>query len=181
MVERERAKLATGVRFSLTAPGAAGSPVRTRATAPPRRGSSLCRLPCTRPHLARWPRRPDFQSGDAGSNPAGDTGPLCSPACSFGSPRPSERACHLRHASTRRRQLGVAQSGRAPASGAGDWGFESLHPDPRGGDALLAIAITLSVAQSGRAPARGAGGWRFESSHSDRPSGAAGWRGTASP
>ena len=50
-------------------------------------------MPC--PHLARWPRQPDSHSGNAGSNPAGDTGPICRPVVFFGVPRLGDRACQF--------------------------------------------------------------------------------------
>ena len=58
--------------------------------------------------------------------------------------------------------LGVAQPGRAPALGAGDWGFESLHPDR---DECSDIWVWLNLV---RAPVRGTGDWGFESLHPDR-------------
>lgn len=72
--------------------------------------------------------------------------------------------------------LGVAQSGRAPASGAGDWGFESLHPDRGESDGSTPFheETHLGVAQPGRAPARGAGDRGFESPHPDH-AGRASW------
>ncbi len=57
----------------------------------PGRLSVSIRLPC--PHLARWPRQPDSHSGNAGSNPAGDTGLIRRPVCFFGGPRLGGRAC----------------------------------------------------------------------------------------
>ncbi len=58
----------------------------------------------------------------AGSTPASATAtPRGEGRLSYGRPRGFD--------SLRRDPLGVAQPGRAPAPGAGDWGFESLHPD----------------------------------------------------
>ena len=63
-----------------------------RVRLPPRAlGYAVYDLPC--PHLARWPRQPDSQSGNAGSNPAGDAGLICRPVCFFGGPRLGGRAC----------------------------------------------------------------------------------------
>jgi hypothetical protein len=62
-----------------------------RVRLPPRALGSPFDLPC--PHLARWPRQPDSQSGNAGSNPAGDAGLICRPVCFFGGPRLGGRAC----------------------------------------------------------------------------------------
>ena len=55
------------------------------------RSFSVCHVPI----FARWPRQPDSHSGNAGSNPAGDTGPICRPVVFFGVPRLGDRACQF--------------------------------------------------------------------------------------
>src|SRR5690348_13966183 len=81
VVESERAKLGTGVRFSLTALS--------------RFVTVEVFLDCHLPIFARWPRQPDSQSGNAGSNPAGDAGPTRRPVVFFGVPRLGDRACQF--------------------------------------------------------------------------------------
>lgn len=279
VVESERAKLGTGVRFSLTALSvwfvfssrisgeewglqnrvsgfdsrpalrrkesncprrpAEGSPSSKRrcAGSTPAEGSRSS-LPCHVPIFARWPRQPDSHSGNAGSNPAGDTGPTRRPVVFFGVPRLGDRACQFNvtallcslcpggrasgyeldwRGSTPRREANPSAPRSharrpAPVLVARDTSVRSLSPrfdswqgrrregrshpgfippalqvqflllQFRGASRRAAALIRLSVevrilpsrsrllgvAQSGRAPVPGTGDWRFESSHPDR-------------
>ncbi len=254
MVEREAAKLATGVRFPFTAPSVtrtwprgraaglhpvhagstpavrslsrssgearrsaksrarvrfpAGSPrhvttthfLTPRGVAQP--GKSAClgdrRLPVrirpprpTSHPLSRlrageglsspsasWPRQPDSQSGDAGSNPAGDTGPTRRPARLPRGARPGGRAHQRRPARpsrapallslswrpgtvlrTRSPRFDSSQGGHALALAAPDAGLRSLSTRvrlparaPQGGT-VPGEAHNLAAAGSIPAPA----------------------------
>jgi hypothetical protein len=212
MVESERAKLGTGVRFSPAALGV-----------------------CNVPIFARWSRQPVSQTGNAGSNPAGDAGPICRPVVHFGGPRLGDRACQrsstaapsraascpcsrgtrLKHTKLEaqvRLLAGAPQEGTVPSE-AHNLGAVGSIPAPasRGASRRAAALIRLSlevrflpsrliwvwlnlaehrfrapaiggsnpptqtilavhslgVAQSGRAPVRGTGDWGFESLHPD--------------
>lgn len=66
---------------------------RLVAGSTPAEGSRCIVSHCHVPIFARWPRQPDSHSGNAGSNPAGDTGLIRRPVCFFGGPRLGGRAC----------------------------------------------------------------------------------------
>src|SRR3546814_16990186 len=72
----------------------------------------------------------------------------------------------------RSRHRGIAQSGSAPALGAGCRGFESLYPDhpPTTLSGPLSCAFA-PVAQTDREPAYYAGGCRLESCRAPHPPG----------
>ena len=110
---------------------------------------------------ARWPRRPDSHSGDAGSNPAGDAGPTRWPARLLGGARPGGRA--HQHAPggrvlTRACPLSPCPDGTGTSFRSWLTRFDSSQGDRQFAPVLAARRELARLVAPGSTPGRGSAG-----------------------